>query len=127
MRYLALIYGEEQDPSTVDPQVFGEIMAAYNRFEQDVAAAGVKLGGEALQPTATATTVRVRDGQILTTDGPFAETKEALGGFYMFECADLDQAIQWASRIPGANNGSIEVRPIVEFTPEELQVGRSEG
>jgi hypothetical protein len=101
-------------------------MGAYNRFEDDVKAAGVKLAGEALQPTQTATTVRVRDGQIVTTDGPFAETREALGGFYMFECRDLDQAIEWAARIPGAATGSIEVRPIQEFTPDEYEVGRGQ-
>jgi hypothetical protein len=127
MRYLALIYTEEKDPSTVPPEYWAELMAAYNRYEDDIKAAAVKLAGEALQPTQTATTVRVRDGRVVTTDGPFAETKEALGGFYMFECKDLDEAIEWASRIPDANTGSIEVRPIQEFTPEELSVGRPEG
>jgi hypothetical protein len=78
-------------------------------------------GGEALQPTATATTVRVRDGQTLSTDGPFAETKEVLGGFYIVEAADLDEAIGYAARIPGAKEGSIEVRPIVDFGDQSMQ------
>ena len=77
------------------------------------------LGGEALQPTSSATTVRVRNGQVVTTDGPFAETREALGGYYLFECRDLDQAIEWAARIPGALSGSVEVRPIFEFGADE--------
>jgi hypothetical protein len=122
MRYLALIYSEEVDPSTVDPDRWQAVMAAYNQFGRDAGAAGVLEGGEALEPTATATTVRVRDGERTVTDGPFAETREALGGYYVLDCADLDQAIEWASRIPGASVGCVEVRPIVEFTGEQLEV-----
>jgi hypothetical protein len=123
MRYLALIYGEEVDPSTIDPADLGKVMAAYNAFGQEVERRGAFLGGEALQPTSTATTVRVRDGQTLTTDGPFAETKEALGGYYLLECKDLDEAIELAAMIPGAATGGIEVRPIAEFTAEERSIG----
>lgn len=123
MRYLALIYDTEQDPSTIAPPAMEAVMGAYNRFTEAVRAAGVMLAGEALQPTSTATTVRVRNGQRLTTDGPFAETKEALGGFYLLECRDLDQAIEWAAQIPGAETGSIEVRPLVEFSMQEQLVG----
>jgi hypothetical protein len=123
MRYLALIYNEEVDPSTIQPDALQAMMAAYNQFGEAATKAGVLEGGAALQPTPTATTVRVRDGQRLTTDGPFAETKEALGGYYVLNCKDLDQAIEWAARIPGAANGSVEVRPIVDFTDEELSVG----
>jgi hypothetical protein len=83
-------------------------------------------GGEALQRTSTATTVRVRDGETLTTDGPFAETKEALGGFYLVDCRNLDEAIEVAAKIPGAARGSIQVRPIMEF-PEEYQQAVAEG
>jgi hypothetical protein len=75
----------------------------------------VKNTGEALLPTSAATTVRVRDGETLTTDGPFAETKEQLGGFYLLDCPDLDDAIKWAARIPGARTGSVEIRPVMEF------------
>lgn len=115
MRYLALIYSEEADPSTVSPEQWQEITDAYNTFTADARAAGVMLAGDALQPTTMATTVRVRDGRTLTTDGPFAETREALGGFYMFEAKDLDEAIEWAARLPGSRWGSVEVRPIMEF------------
>jgi hypothetical protein len=118
-----LIYNTEQDPSTVSPAELEAVMGAYNRFTEAVRAAGVMVAGEALQPTPTATTVRVRNGQRLTTDGPFAETKEALGGFYLLDCKDLDEAIEWAGKIPGAETGSIEVRPLVEFSMEEQQVG----
>ena len=118
MRYLALIYSEEMDPAAIDPAVMAEVMAEYNQFGNEAGAAGVLRGGEALQPTSTATTIRVRDGQRLTTDGPFAETREALGGYYLLDCSDLDEAIAWASRIPGAWRGAIELRPILELGEE---------
>jgi hypothetical protein len=117
MRYLALIYGDEN--VVWSEEETQEVMAAYTAFGEEGAKSGVLTGvGEALQPTSTATTVRVRDGETVTTDGPFAETKEQLGGFYLFECDNLDQAIEWAAKIPGAKDGSIEVRPIMEF-PEQ--------
>ena len=89
--------------------------AAYDVFTTGVQASGAFLSGDPLQPTHTATTVRVRNGKTLTTDGPFAETKEALGGFYVLNCKDLDEALELAAKIPGAKSGSIEVRPIMEF------------
>jgi hypothetical protein len=115
MKYLLLIYTPEptEQPS---PEVIEEVMNAYNAFTDHVKSTGAYVGGEALQPTVTATTVRVRDDQTLTTDGPFAETKEALGGYYLVEARDLDDAIEIAARIPGAKSGSIEVRPIVDFS-----------
>ena len=91
------------------------MMAAYDAFTEEVKAAGAFVGGEALQPTSTATTVRVRDGEPLLTDGPFAETREQLGGYYLLECDDLDEAIRWAAKIPGAATGCVEVRPIMDF------------
>jgi len=115
MRYLALIYTAEVDPTTVTAAEQAAMLDEYNRFGADAGAAGVLRGGEALQPTATATTIRVRDGQRSTTDGPFIETKEALGGYYVLDCADLDEAIAWAARIPGASHGAVEIRPIFEF------------
>jgi hypothetical protein len=115
MRYMALIYTEEVDPATTPPEQWQEVMDAYIKFGEDATAAGVMKGGDALQPTQTATTVRVREGKTLTTDGPFAETKEALGGYYIFEARDLDEAIEWAARLPGSWWGSVEVRPILEF------------
>jgi hypothetical protein len=115
VRYLALIYTDENVVWSDEEQQ--EVMAAYLAFGEEGGKAGV-LGdaGEALQPTSTATTVRVRNGETLTTDGPFAETKEQLGGFYLLQCDNLDQAIEWAAKIPGAKHGSIEVRPIMEFS-----------
>jgi hypothetical protein len=115
MRYLALIYDAEPDPGSVTPDDFEAMLAEYGAYDAAVKAAGVFLGGEALQSSDTATVVRVRDGQCLTTDGPFAETREQLGGYYLLDCADLDEAIAWAVRIPGASVGAVELRPIMEL------------
>jgi hypothetical protein len=115
MRYLALIYTEEStEPPT---QTEGrQMMAEYGDYTQMIKDRGAYLGGEALEPSASATTVRVRDGKVSTTDGPFAETKEQLGGYYLLNCADLDEAIDLAGKIPAARSGAIEVRPILEFS-----------
>ncbi len=115
MQYILLIYGPEptEEPSA---EAIAAEMDAYNAFTEHIRERGAMKGGEALQPTATATTVRVRDGKTVSTDGPFAETKEVLGGFYQVEAADLDEAIGYAAMIPGAKRGSIEVRPIVDFS-----------
>jgi hypothetical protein len=111
MRYLLLIYNTEP----MDPQpsnaTAGEF-EAYNVFTTSIRDTGQFEAGEALQPTSTATTVRVENGRTITTDGPFAETKEQLGGFYLVDCRDIDEAIELAARIPGATHGSIEIRPI---------------
>lgn len=115
MRYIALIYHDEAAYNQQSPEALGAVLEAHNAFSTEAGAKGVLLGGEALYDTPTATTVRVRDGQMLTTDGPFAETKEQLGGYYLLDCKDLDEAIEWAAKIPGAENGSIEVRPLVDF------------
>ena len=117
MRYLLLIYTEEQLEPTGDAA--GAEFAAYAAFTQEVRDRGIYQAGEALRPTTTATTVRVRNGQTVTTDGPFAETKEALGGFYMLDATDLDDAIKLAAKIPGAKHGSIEIRPIFEYGAAE--------
>ncbi|HLY29809.1 MAG TPA: YciI family protein [Ktedonobacterales bacterium] len=113
MRYALLIYGNEAAGAQMTPQEQEAEMVAYNAFGAQHKDQIV--GGDALLPTSSATTVRVREGKTLTTDGPFAETKEQLGGFYLVTCENLDEAIQIASRIPGAQNGSIEVRPVMEF------------
>ena len=115
MRYLLTIYGDESGWSDVTPEQSQQIMAAYGEFGQAAQDAGVLLGGEGLQPSGTATTVRVRDGEALTTDGPFAETREQLGGYYLLDCKDLDEAIAWAAKIPGARDGSVEVRPVMDY------------
>jgi len=114
MRYALLIYTPEEAELPPEDVMLAQI-EGYNAFTEHVKERGAYEAGEALDTTATATTVRVRDGRTLTTDGPFAETKEALGGFYLVQAADLDEAIAYAAMIPGARHGSIEVRPIYEF------------
>lgn len=112
-QYAALIYGVDGDWTSPE---FAELTGEYGTFGQEAAA--VLRGGAALYPTQTATTVRVqggRGGDVLTSDGPFAETKDVLGGFYLIEAADLDEAIAWAAKIPGAWHGAIEVRPVIDF------------
>ncbi|MET0615177.1 MAG: YciI family protein [Thermoleophilaceae bacterium] len=113
MKYLCTIYGEEGQWSDATPEQMSEVMAAYGAFGEE--AAGVILGGEGLEPSSSATTVRVRDGERVLSDGPFAETKEQLGGFYLLECDSLDEAIGWAAKIPGAATGSVEVRPVMNY------------
>jgi hypothetical protein len=115
MRYALLICDEEKRQTEMSEDEAGAQMAAYMAFGEEMGARGVLQGGERLQPVTTATTVRVRDDEVLTSDGPFAETKEQLGGFYLVDCKDLDEAIEVASRIPSAKHGSIEVRPIWEM------------
>jgi hypothetical protein len=119
MKFLLTIYGEESGWGEASPEEIGQVIAAYEAFGRAAAEAGVLVGGEGLQPTSTATTVRVRDNETLTTDGPFAETREQLGGYYLLDCSDLDDAIGWAARIPGAQNGSVEVRPVMNYEGAE--------
>ena len=121
MRYLLLIYADENPQPEWTEEARQQEMVAYGEFTKDIANRGIMQGGEALQPTTTATTVRLRNGEVLSTDGPFAETKEALGGFYLVDCKDLDEAIEVAAKIPSAAHGSIEVRPIMELPPEYAQ------
>jgi len=113
MQYLILIYGDEKGFAQLagDPEKQKALYAAYGTYTADLRAAGVLLGGAELKPTSTATTVRVRGGRPVTTDGPFAETKEQLGGFYLIDVENLDEAVHWAGRCPTALTGSIEVRP----------------
>lgn len=115
MRYLLLIYSNEEEDANMTAAEREADMAAYYAYTSEVQEKGLMLGGEALHPTNTATTVRVREGNTLTTDGPFAETKEQLGGYYVLECENLDQAIEYAAKIPGATHGSIEIRPVWIF------------
>jgi hypothetical protein len=115
MRYLCIIYDDEKKIEQMSQKDSEAFMGDYFKFTDDIRKSGHHLAGEALQPVATATTVRVRNGKISTTDGPFAETKEQLGGFYMINAKDLNEAIQIAARIPSARIGTIEIRPVVEF------------
>ena len=123
MQYLLTIYGDESAWNDVSEEQGKQIMDAYMAFTEEVKQAGAFVAGEGLQRTDTATTVRVRDGERLTTDGPFAETKEQLGGFYLLECKDLDEAIGYAAKIPGAQGGSVEVRPVMVFDQEAQEQG----
>ena len=116
MEYLLLIYENEQNWTNATQAEMAQGMKEYNAFTESIKKNGHHKAGEALQPTSSATTVRVRQGKTLTTDGPFAETKEQLGGFYWINAKDLDEAIAIAARIPSARNGSIEVRPIQKFS-----------
>ena len=122
MRYLLMLYEppREGEPS---PDVAQMQSQRYAAFTRDVRERGYFQAGEALEPAQTATSVRVRNGQTLTTDGPFAETKEELGGFYLLDCPDLDVAIELAARIPAAERGSIEIRPIWELPADYGAVG----
>jgi len=113
MKYLLLIYGEEARWGKVSDKERDAILQEYMQFTQDIANSGHYIGGNELQPTSKATSVRIRNGKQLKSDGPFAETKEALGGYYLVEAKDLDEAIALAARIPSARWGTIEVRPIV--------------
>ena len=112
MQYMLLIYEDERN--------VGENMdlAPWFAYTQEAIKAGVYKAGAGLMPTSMATTVRMRGGRNLTTDGPFAETKEQLGGYYILDCRDLDEAIQWASRIPNVGSGSVEIRPVMDAGPE---------
>jgi hypothetical protein len=120
MRYLLLIYSEppqsEPDPAAVQAE-----MGRYYAFTKEAIDRGYYQGGEALEQSNTATTVRVRNGQTLTTDGPFAETREELGGYYLLDCPDLDVAIEMAAKIPAVERGSIEIRPIWEVPNQAAQ------
>ena len=115
MRYLLLIYGDEKADASATKEQQDAVMGEYLAYGDAMEKAGIMQGGEALHPTAAATTVRVQNGKKVTTHGPFAETKEQLGGYYLLNCKNLDEAIEWAAKCPGARVGSIEVRPIMEF------------
>jgi hypothetical protein len=112
MQYLLMIYSNEAEYAKIDPETSKKITGEYEAFTKEIIRNGHFKAGDRLQPTSTATTVRVKDGKVLTTDGPFAETREQLGGYYLIEAKDLDTALGIAAKIPGARHGSIEVRPI---------------
>jgi hypothetical protein len=115
MKYLCLIYDEEKKMNEMAKSEADAFMGEYFQFTEGIQKSGHYVSGEALQPVQTATTVRIRNGKMSTTDGPFAETKEQLGGFYLINARDLNDAIQVAAKIPSAKLGSVEVRPIMEF------------
>jgi hypothetical protein len=112
VRYMALIYGDASSWDRLSPEEREAIYARYGAFSEEARTAGVLLDGAELDTTHAATTVRVRDAETLVIDGPYAEVKEALGGYYVLECGSLDEALGWAAKIPGAEHGAIEVRPL---------------
>lgn len=114
MKYMLLICDEEAKFNDLSEAEIGEVLQAYGKFTNDLKEAGAFVDAYRLRDVATATTVRVRDGKTLTTDGPFAETKEQFGGYYLIDVDNLDDAIKWASQVPSATIGSIEVRPVWE-------------
>ena len=115
MKYLLLIYSDEKADINVSKEELEAWMGEYWAYTDAITQAGVRLAGDALHPTSAATTVRVQNGKTITTHGPFAETKEQLGGYFLIDCKNLDEAIEWAARCPGARVGSIELRPVMEF------------
>jgi len=115
MKYLLLIYGNEQAMLAASKETTGQILAAYGAYSEAVKKAGIYLGSNRLRPTNSASTVRVADGKTQVLDGPYAETKEQLGGYYMIEVPDLDAALAWAARCPAASHGTVEVRPVWEM------------
>ena len=125
MKYLALIYTEERAWEALPDEARSEMYARYRAFGEAARAKGQFVDGAELAPTSTATTVRVRDGETLVTDGPFVETKEALGGYYLVECESIEEAVDLAAQIPGAEYGAVEVRPCYVDEAAEL-AARSE-
>jgi hypothetical protein len=115
MRYVLLICADESAAAAMSPDEEKTMDEGYTAFAEEMGRRGVLRGGERLRPTTDSTTVRVRGGEVVTSDGPFAETKEQIGGYFIVECDDLDQAVEVASRLPAAEHGSIEVRPIWEM------------
>ena len=124
MKYLCLVYYDEKVLDAMSKEEFEPFSAAHVALDEELRRNGQSIAAEALQPVRTAVTVRVRNGKLSTTDGPFAETKEQLGGIYLIEARDLNDAIQIAARIPSARQGSIEVRPVWDLRRDELRVGR---
>jgi len=118
MQYMFLIYTDPQVAAAAPADEMNATMAAYFAFNDETMQKGVHVSGEGLQPPTTATTVRQAGGKLVTTDGPFAETKEFLGGYYILDCKDLDEAVEWAGKIPGVKYGSVEIRPVMVYTQE---------
>jgi hypothetical protein len=121
MEYLALIYADEEHWAGLSAEERDAEYARYRALAADAQEAGVMVGGSELASTADATTVRIRDAETLVTDGPYAEVKEALGGYFLFECDSMEEALDWAARIPAAEHGAVEVRP-VHVDPTEVQL-----
>jgi hypothetical protein len=116
MKYTLLLYGDEGRWADMSPEDAAEDMKRWDAYSRELTDSGAYLAGEGLAPTTAATTVRLKDGEVVHTDGPFAETREQLGGFYLLECRDLDEALAWAKKIPDlGEGGGIEVRPVMDY------------
>ena len=115
MKYMLLLFGDENAWADMSEEETAAELAAYGSYGEEATKAGVFVSGEGLQPTTTATTMRIVGGERVLTDGPFAETKEQLGGFYVLDCKDLDDALAWAERCPASAHGSIEIRPVIDY------------
>ena len=129
MKYLCLIYNDEREMGTMPKPDGDKMMGEYMQFTEDIKKSGHYVGGDALQPTSTATTVRVRQNKVSTTDGPFAETKEQLVGYYILDCRDLDEAVEWAAKIPTSCQGApgyVEVRPLRQIPKAQRMNERTE-
>jgi hypothetical protein len=127
MRYMLLIYSTEEAEARTDPAEMLAIMQAHQKVMEGTSKAGILRGAEPLHPTSTATTIRYQDGKPVTLDGPFAETKEQLGGYYMLDCKDLDEAIYWASQIPTVGSGCVEIRPVMDVAELEKNIKQAAG
>jgi hypothetical protein len=119
VQYMLLIYGDESGWDSMSDEDRGRVMKDYQDYTEELRSSGAMIAGDALQPTSNATTVRVRGDDQLVTDGPFAETKEQLGGYYLIEAGSLDEATEWAAKLPGSRHGAVEIRPVVVF-PEGM-------
>jgi hypothetical protein len=126
MKFLAIIYNDESLWANATPEQINASFAGHGALMEGASQAGVYLGGEGLQPVATATTLRIRDDERMLTDGPYAETKEQLGGYYLFDVKDLDEALEWASKIPEAKTGAVELRPVMDYEAVMAQAGGAE-
>jgi hypothetical protein len=116
MKYVLLLYGDEGRWADMTPEEAAEDMKLWSGFGQELTDSGAFLAGEGLDPTTSAVTVRIKAGEVVHTDGPFAETREQLGGFYLLECADLDAALAWAAKVPDlGEGGAVEVRPVMDY------------
>ena len=115
MKFLLLLYGDETQWFDASPEDMQQSTSAYEALGRELVEAGALVSGEGLEATGTAKTLRVRDGEAIATDGPFAETREQLGGFYVLECKDMDEAMGWAAKMPAVTDGSVEVRPVMDY------------
>ena len=117
MKFMLLLWGDESQWEGMSEEDAAADMARWDEYTKELAAAGAMVAGEGLQPSAAARILRVENGERVVTDGPFAETKEQLGGFYVIECGSMEEALEWAAKVPSAERGATEVRPVIDYEP----------